>query len=60
MNDDRESIHRVTVDQDIELHERGRLEVAEFVIKRGVAAAHGLEPVKEVENHFAQRQLVLQ
>src|SRR2546425_5394439 len=60
MHDDRERIHRVACDQDVEL-DHGRLPVAgEVVVERGVSAGDRLQAVVKVEHDFVQRQLVLQ
>ena len=60
MHDERQRIDRIAVDQDIELDQRRRLKMAEFVVERCIAAARGFEPVEEIEHDFGQRQLVLQ
>src|SRR5262245_38894663 len=54
VDDDRERVYAVAVDQHVEAHERRRLEVAEFVVERGVAAAHRLQPVEEVEHDLGE------
>ena len=60
MHDDRQRIHPIAVDQDVQLGQRGALEMAELVVERSIAAARALQPVEEVQHHFRQRQLVLQ
>src|SRR6185312_10971661 len=55
VRDDRQRIHLVAVDEDIELHEWRRLEARELVVERGVAAARGLQAIEEVEHDFGER-----
>src|SRR3989454_2078844 len=60
MHDDRERIHRIASDKNVEL-DHGRLPVAgEVVVERGVSAGDRLQAVVKVEHDFVQRQLVLQ
>ena len=57
VRDHGERVDRVAVDQHVELHEV-RLAVAEHVVvERGVAAAHRLHLVEEVEDDLREREL---
>jgi len=58
--DDRERIDRVAVDQDIKLHQRSGLKMAEIVVEGGIAATGRFETVEEIQHHLGQRQIVLQ
>ena len=60
VDDERQRVDLVAVDEHVELGERRGLEMAEVVVERRVAAAGGLEAVEEVEHDFAERHLVLQ
>src|SRR3984957_17841293 len=60
MDDERQRIDGIAVDQHIELDQGRRLKVAEFVIEGGIAAARRLEPIEEIEHDFGQGQFILQ
>src|SRR2546422_1079321 len=58
VHDERQSVHRLAVHQDVQLHEV-RLPPAGVVVIQGrVAARQRLEPVVEVEHHLVERQVV--
>ena len=55
----RERVHRIAVEEDVELdHVRGP-ELEELVVERRVALRDGLEPVVEVHHDLAQREVEL-
>ena len=58
MHDDRQRVHGIPVDEDIQLHERRRPEAGHMVVEGGVAARNGLQLVVEVEHDFVERQFV--
>ena len=60
VNDQGQRIDLLAVDQHVELDQRRGLKMAEFVVKRSIAAARGFQAVEEIEHHFGQRQLILQ
>src|SRR5688572_20836089 len=49
VDDHRQRVDAIAVDQQVEARQRRRLEMAELVVERRIAAAHGLQPVEEVE-----------
>ena len=59
MSDERHRVDFLAVDEDVELDERRRLEPQELVVERGITAAHGLQPIEEIEHHLGQRQFEL-
>ena len=58
VHDDRERVHRLARDQDVELHHRRFPVAGEVIVERGVAARDRLQAVVEIEHDFVQRQLV--
>ena len=50
-----QSIHRLTVEQDVELGQLGRTETIDVIVERGISLADGLEFVLEVDDNFAER-----
>ena len=60
VHNDRQRIHLVAVDEDVEFHQRRGFEMAELVVERGVAAARRLQAIEEVQHHLPERQLILQ
>ena len=58
VHDDGQRVHLLAVQQDVDLHHVGRAVLLELVVHRGVAAAHRLQLVEEVQHDLAQRQLV--
>ena len=54
----REGVGRLAVEQDVELHEFGRAETDDMVVERGVAFGNALEFVVEVEDNLGKRHLV--
>src|SRR6185503_15809883 len=59
VDDDGERVHRVPVEQDVELDHVGGPELEEVVIERGVALGDRLEPIVEVDHDLAQREVEL-
>ena len=59
MDNHREGVHRVAVQQDVELHEVVPAVFARSVVEACVAAAHGLQTVVEVEHDFGEGEVVL-
>src|SRR5437899_2883148 len=57
VNDDRKRVHRLAVQEHVQLHEVGRPVFEELVIERRVAAGDGLQLVVEVEDDLPQREL---
>ena len=55
-----ERIYRVSVQQDVELHQVVPAVFARGVVEARISAAHGLEAVIEVEHDFGERQVVLE
>ncbi len=60
MDNHREGVHRVAVQQDIQLHEVVAPVFARGVVEARIAAAYRLEAVVEVEHDFGERQVVLE
>src|SRR5512141_859284 len=60
VEDERQGVHLVPVEQDVEPDQVRLLEPEKFVIHRGVPAGGGLQLVVEVENDLVQRQFVLE
>ena len=58
MDDDRQRVDRLGVDEDVELHQRRFPVAGDVVIERRVAARDRLQLVVEVEHDFVERQLV--
>src|SRR5262249_42890934 len=58
MDDYRERIDRIPVDQDIQLDQIRRGVAGQFVVQRAIAAADRLELVKKVEDHLGKRDVV--
>src|SRR5438132_3168642 len=58
VNHHRKRVDALAVDQDVELHDVGSAKLLEFVIERGIAPRHGLQPVEKVHDDLGQRQLV--
>ena len=56
----REGVHRIAVQQDVEFHEVVPAVFARGVVEARVTAAHGLKAVVEVEHDFGERQVVLE
>ena len=59
VGDERERVHRLAVQEDVQLHQLRLSVAAQLVIERRVPAAHGLQAIEEVENHLGERQLEL-
>ena len=59
MDDDAEGIHGIAVQEDVELDHVGGPELEEVVVEGGVALGDGLEPVVEVDDDLAQREVEL-
>jgi pimeloyl-ACP methyl ester carboxylesterase len=60
VDDHRQRVHAVAVDQHVEARQRRGLEVTELVVERRIAAAHRFQPVEEVQHDLRERQLILQ
>ena len=58
MDDDRQGIDLVAVDQQVHLHHVGRAVFEELVVHRRIAARHRLQAIEEVQHDLAHRQLV--
>ncbi len=58
MDDDGQRVHRLAVQEDVELHEVGCLVSDQVVVERGVPARGGLETVVEIQDDLVQRDLV--
>ncbi len=58
MDEGREGIGRLAVEEDVELHELRVLEPDDVVVEGGVALRNGLELVVEVEDNLGERHLV--
>src|SRR5262245_8715133 len=58
VDDDREGVHTLAGDEDVEPDQVGGAVAEEFVVHRAVAVRHGLELVVQVIDHFSERQLV--
>src|SRR5690606_15931500 len=58
VNDVAERVNLLAVDQQVQLHQRRRLEVRELVVEGREAAAHRLQAVEDIQYHRGQRQLV--
>src|SRR6266545_1612128 len=57
VDDDAERVHRVAVEQHVELYQLGRPVGEELVVERRVAARDRLQLVVEVENDLGERKL---
>ena len=60
VDDERQRIDLLVVDQDVEFDQRRGFEVTEVIVERGVTAAGRFQAVEEIEHHFGERHLVLQ
>ena len=58
MDDQRQRVHGVAVDEDVQLHERRFPVAGHVVVERRVAARDDLQLVVEVEDDLVERQLV--
>src|SRR5215211_1914945 len=58
VDDDRERVHGVTRDEDLDLHQVGRLVAKRLVVVGGVAFCAALHGVEEVRDDLGQRQVV--
>ncbi|MNR23991.1 hypothetical protein D3C85_1410450 [compost metagenome] len=58
MDDQRQGIDPLAVDQHVQAHQVGGLETVETVVQRGIAAAGRLQAVEEVEHHLVHRQII--
>src|SRR2546430_9458270 len=56
MDDDRERVHRVAVEQHVELDEVGRAVLEELVVERRIATGDRLQLVVEVEDDLGERE----
>src|SRR5664280_1498434 len=60
VHDGAKGVHRLALQQDVDLDQVGGLLADRFVVQRGVAAGARLQRVEEVENDLPQRQRVAQ
>src|SRR3990172_6544487 len=58
VDDAGQGVHRLAVDQDVQLLQGTFPKLQEIVIQRGVPPAHRLEAIIKVQDDFVQRQLV--
>src|SRR5690606_31915437 len=58
VHDQRQGVDLLVVDQHVQPDQPGRLEPVEGVIQRGIAAAHRLQPVEEIQYHLVHRQVI--
>ena len=58
MGDEREGVHGVVVDLDVELHEVRWVVAADLIVERRIAFSAGFELIEEVHQDFVQGQLV--
>src|SRR5213079_2617269 len=56
MDDDRERVHRVAVEQHVELDEVGRAVLEELIVERRIATGDRLQLVVEVEDDLGERE----
>src|SRR5438132_1303304 len=56
MDDDRERVHRLAVEQHVELDEVGRAVLEELVVERRIATGDRLQLVVEVEDDLGERE----
>ena len=60
MDDGREGIDWVAIEQDVDLYQVRELLAGLLIVQRGVALGAGLEHIEEVEDDFAERHGVAQ
>jgi len=58
MNDERQSVDFVAVDQHVHLHDVRRAVFPKFVVHRGVASGDRLQLVEEIQHDLVHRQVV--
>jgi len=58
VNNDRERIYSIAVDQYIELGKRCRLESLKAIVKRRIPAARGLQPIEEIQHDLGHGDVV--
>jgi hypothetical protein len=58
VHDHAERVERLAVEQHVELDQIVGAVTGDLVVHRSVAAAHALQLVVEVEDHFRERHLV--
>src|SRR5262249_45241160 len=56
--DHRERVDRIAVDEDRHLDEVALLVAFDVIVEAGVAAAHRLQAIVEVEHHFVERKMI--
>src|SRR5215467_3662827 len=59
VDDDGQRVHRIAVQEDVELDHVGLAELQEVVVERGVTLGDGLEPVVEVHHDLREREVEL-
>ncbi len=55
-----QGIRRISVEEDVQLHQPRRTEVRDMVIEGSIALGDGLELVVEVEDHLGKRKVVIE
>ena len=55
----RKSIHRLTVQQNIQLHQFGRAEAVGMIVKRGISLGDTLQFIIEIDDYFAKRHIII-
>ena len=58
VDDDRERVDRLAVDEDVHQHEVALAVVVDLVVEAGIAAADRFQPVVEIEDDLVQRQAI--
>ena len=59
MDDCRQCIQRLAVDQNVQLHKVGFAIAGELVIQRGVTAGDGLQFIEKIEDDFRKREFIM-
>ena len=54
-----QGIHRLAVEQDVQLHQLGRTEAVGMIVERGISLGDALQLVVEVDDDFTQRHVVI-
>src|SRR4029450_1666762 len=60
VDQDRQRVDRLAIDQDRHLHEVARAVADQGVVERGIALGKRFQAVVEIEHHFIERQLILE
>src|SRR5215472_4654136 len=59
VDDDGQRVHRIAVQEDVELDHVGLAELQEVVVEGGVALGDGLQPIVEVDHDFGEGKVEL-